>query len=235
MSSKIGISPDEITAAITSLPPLPSPVAGEDALSAALTVMQAVPKAASTTRVIFYRYDIGPTAQADTFQAQVQGGDLPLHAVARELDCDLQLIELGHGPTDATETARACAFGMMAAEQDTALLVVAAFGAGSDERTCDENDFFATTTPETAAIMGAMVAAARAGIPIIAEGPQGLAAAKALGKLHPGLTPTIFLCGIAHDVPGFHVFADAEKSDKGYAAIMLAAMLKSEFAKAQAA
>ncbi len=142
MSSKIGISPDEITAAITSLPPLPSPVAGEDALSAALTVMQAVPKAASTTRVIFYRYDIGPTAQADTFQAQVQGGDLPLHAVARELDCDLQLIELGHGPTDATETARACAFGMMAAEQDTALLVVAAFGAGSDERTCDENDFF---------------------------------------------------------------------------------------------
>lgn len=235
MSSKIGISPDEITAAIKSLPPLPSPVAGEDALASALTAMQAVPKAASTTRVVFYRYDDGPTAQADTFQAQMQGGDLPLHAVAREVDCDLQLIELGSGPTDATENARACAFGMMAAEQDTALLVVAGFGAGSDERASDPQNFFATTTPETSAIMGAMVAAARAGIPIIAEGPQGLAAAKALAFMHAGLTATIFLCGIPHDEPGFQVFADAEKSDKGYAAIMLAAMLKSEFAKAQAA
>lgn len=235
MSSKIGISPDEITAAIRSLPIEAAPVRITDPLTAALAALRDAPKAAVTNRVIFYRYDDGPTAASDTFQAQMQAGTLPLHDVARTLDCDLQMIELGSGASDAVENARACAFGMMAAEQDTGLLVVVAFGAGSDERASDPARFFETATPETSAIMGAMVTAARAGIPIIAEGVQGLAAARALRALRPDMTGHIFLCGIAQDEPEFHVFGDAEKSETGYAAIMLAATIRAELAKARAA
>ena len=235
MSSKIGISPDEITTAIKALPAVTGAFPESDALSAAMDALQAAPKNAVNTRVIFYRYDDGPSAQADTFQAMMQGGTLPQHDVARELDCDLQMIELGSGPSDAVEAARACAFGMMAAEQDTGLLAVIGYGAGSMERASDPQRFFETATPEVAAMMGAMVAAARAGIPIIAEGPQGLAAARGLKMLNPGLAANVFICGVRENDPAFHVFADIETSDTGYAALMLAATLRSEFAKRKAA
>jgi hypothetical protein len=194
MSSKIAITPTEIEAAIKALPPGPQAKGGNDAVASALALMAARPAPASQVRVILYRYDDGESASADTFQAQMQAGDLPLHGIAQVLDCDLQLIELGAGAYDAAEAARACAFGMMAAEQSTGLLVVTAFGAGSEARTSDKDQFFDTASPEVAALMGAFVAAARAGIPVISEAPQGQAALDALRTLRPDLASHVYVC-----------------------------------------
>lgn len=233
MSSKITVS--EILSALADLPP--GPDYGADALSAAMAAMEARSSKAIHTRVILYRFDNGPTAQADQYQAAMQAGTLPVIEVARELDCDLQLIEIGSGETDAEDNARACAFGMMAAEEDTGLIAVCAFGAGSEERAgkIDPKNFFETATPEVAAQLGAMIAGARAGIPVIAEGIQGLRAAQALQVLRPDLTGKVFVCGVDQGADRIHVFADAEKSEVAYTAVMLAAVLQSEFAERKAA
>lgn len=233
MSSKITVS--EIMAALTALPP-GQPVQA-DALSAAMAAMGNRSKKAIHNRVILYRFDNGPTAEADQYQAMMQAGKSPLHDVGRELDCDLQLIEIGSGETDAEDNARACAFGMMAAEEDTGLIAVCAFGAGSEERAIavDPKNFFETATPETAAMLGAMMAAARAELPIIAEGIQGLRAAQALKVLRPDLVDHVFVCGVQEDAEGIHVFGDEEKSETAYAAIMLMALMQSGYANKQAA
>lgn len=235
MSSKIGITPDEIITAIKALPPVSA--MGGDALEAALAAMDARPPVAVQTRVVLYRFDNGPTAQADTYQAQMQNGSLPMVDVCREMDCDLQLIEIGGGETDIQDSARSAAFGMMAAEQDTGLIVVAAFGAGSVERAVqiDPKNFLETATPETAALLGAMIGGVMAKIPVIAEGVQGLMAARALHALRPDCTGGIFICGVQDNDPALHIFVDAEPSETGYAGAMLAAILLSEHAKAKAA
>lgn len=237
MSSEISpntaITPAEIAASINDIPPFSAPPV-EDALHAALSAMANRSPKATTPRVIFYRFDQGTDPTTDTFQADIQGGNMPFHDVAREVDCDVQLIEIGEGDIDENDNARACAFGMMAAEEDTGLLVVIGFGAGSDARSTRVNPdkFFETATPEITALHGAMVAAARANIPVIAEGPQAVAAANAL---RPDLRARVFICGVDKPYPGLHVFADTEKNEKGYAAIMLAATLQTEYTKRQKA
>lgn len=233
MSSKITVQ--EIIDVLDSLPQ--GRAFASDPLQAAMDAMEARESKAVYRRVIIYRFDDGDTTQADAYQAELQAGTLPLVDVARELDCDLQLIEIGSGAVEADDNARATAFGMMAAEEDTGLIAVAAFGAGSEERAgaCDPARFFETATPETAAMLGAMIAAARAGIPIVAEGPQSLAAARALQHMRPDLTGHIFLCGLAQDAPGLHVFGDDEKNETGYASVMLAALIESAFSNKKAA
>ena len=156
MSSKISISIDEILNAVQELP------AGApfqpDPLDAAMNAMNAREKKANYNRVILYRFDQGDTSQADAYQADLQAGELAVIEVARELDCDLQLIEIGNGDSDPEDNARACAFGMMAAEEDTGLIAAAAFGGGSEQRalSLDPKRFFETATPEIAAVLGAM-------------------------------------------------------------------------------
>lgn len=229
MSSKIGTSPSEIATAINDIPPYASQP-GEDALQAALRAMTNRSPKAMTPRVIFYRFDQGHDPSMDTFQANLQSGSLPFHDVAREVDCDVQLIEIGAGEPDIDDNARACAFGMMATEEDTGVLIIVSFGAGSDLRSnaVDPDKLFETATPEITAMYGAMIAASRANIPVIAEGPQAIAAAKAL---RPDLRGRVFICGVDKPYPGLNIFADTEKNDKGYAAIMLAATLQTEYAK----
>jgi hypothetical protein len=82
-------------------------------------------------------------------------------------------------------------------------------------------------------MLGAMAAAVRARIPIIAEGPQGLAAVRALAAIRPDLRGQVFICGVADAVEGLYVFADADESETGYAAAALAALFQNEYAKAQ--
>jgi len=233
MSSKITV--DEIMGVLDTI--APGPATQPDALAAAMAAMAARSPKARHNRVIIYRFDNGSTEDADAYQAALQAGTLPVVEVARELDCDLQLIEIGSGDVEPDDNARACAFGMMAAEDDTGLIAVCAFGAGSEERAAhiDPQRFFETATPEAAAQLGAMIAAARANLPVIAEGTQGLAAARALQVLRPDLTGHVFVCGVDQGAQGIHVFADTEQSETGYAAVMLAALIQSEYAQAKAA
>lgn len=224
MSSKIGINPAEILAVLRDLPPHPALPAGMDALDIAVASMKARDPRATKARVIIYRYDVTPQARADEFQKSVQAGGTPLHDACRALDADLQLIELGSGAVTEVDNARAAAFGMMATEQDTGLLVVCGFGAQSIERAqkTDAEKFLETATPETAAIFGAMVAALRAGIPLVAEGPQGVAAASALRLMRPDLAANIFV-------------ADTDDNGLGHAAAMLALAFEGAYAKTRKA
>lgn len=221
MSPKIGISAEEIVATLKTLAavnPLSNPPAIKDE---------------GHPRVILYRYDNAPNPQSDAFQQAVQGGELPLHDVCRKLDVDLQLIELGHGIPSETDNARACAFGMMAAEDHTNILVLAAFGDGSNTHAKASDNFFKNTSPEIAAMFGAMVAGACAGIPVIAEGSQALAAARALHALRPDMCGTLFICGVPQDTRDdrFTIYADEQYDEPGYAGAMLAAFFVSEHLK----
>ncbi|MCB1539091.1 MAG: hypothetical protein H6865_07685 [Rhodospirillales bacterium] len=235
MSSEITIFPADILAVVDGL--APQPPGPDNPIEAAMTLMDARPEPAQLVRVVIYRFDDGPTAEADQYQAALQQGRLPLHGAAAALDCDLQVIELGSGGVNATDNARAAAFGMMAAEQDTGLLAVAGFGAESAARaaSCDPARFFATATPETAAIFGAIIAAARAGIPIIVEGAQGRAAVRALRQIRPDTARHVFLCGVDADEAGVHVFGENEPNETGYAAVMLASVLQGEHRRRKAA
>lgn len=221
MSSKISISAREIISALEALPPLSPRNLPENALERAQALLAQRPAPAKYPRAILYRYGAG-----QDYQEQVQAGGLPMHGVASALNMEVQLIELGSGAVNAEDNARAAAFGMMAAEEDTGLVVVAGFG---DAAAIDPARFFETANPAAAAIFGAMIAGARAGIPVIAEGPQAFAAAQALYAVRPDFCDVVLICGVddtARDAR-FTIFADADNDSAGAgdAGIMLAALL----------
>jgi hypothetical protein len=158
----------------------------------------------------------------------LQSGKLPFHEICQKLNADLQLIELGGGVPTPEDNARATAFGMMAAEEDTKLLVVAGFGAEASARKSTP-DFFESTMPDVAAIFGAIVSAARARIPVIVEGLKGFEAATALYTLRPDLCANVFICGVPTKLqdPRFTIFADDKPDHPGFAGVALAALFRS--------
>lgn len=227
MSSENRILPADILHAVLSLPHEPEVCGTTDPLERARNAMAARPATAYRTRIIAYRYDGDGQGRelCDKVQAGLTSGTLPFHDICKKLDADLQLIELGHGVPTPEDNARAAAFGMMAAEEGTGLLVVTGFGA-RPANPKSTPDFLETAMPDTAAVFGAMVAGARAGIPVIAEGLKAYEAALALYALRPDLTRNVFICGVPTSIedPRFAVFADDKADHPLYAAAALAAM-----------
>ena len=66
-------------------------------------------------------------------------------------------------------------------------------------------------------MFGAMVAGARAGIPVIAEGPQALVAVQALYAIRPDFCDVVIICGVSSTVRDerFTIFADADDDGAG--------------------
>ena len=227
MSSKNRILPADILEAVMAMPTMTKGCANKTPIEKAKAVLAARKPSAFQTRVVVYRYDGDGQGRemCDKVQTGLQSGELPFHDICRKLDAGLQLIELGHGVPTAEDNARAAAFGMMAAEEGTGLLIITAFGAEPAKKRT-EMDFLAGTTPDTAALFGAIVSAARAGIPVIAEGLKALEAAYALFALRPDLCETLFVCGVPTSVNDlrFTIFADDKADHPAYAGVALAAL-----------
>lgn len=218
------ILPADLLHSVLELPAAPPLCASRQGMERARAAMAARPPHAVQNRVVIYRYDGTGRGRdlCDKVQAGLQSGTLPFHDICKKLDADLQLIELGHGTPAPEDNARAAAFGMMAAEEDTGLLIVSAFGAEPDVRKSTP-DFFESTMPDTAALFGAMVSAARAGIPVIAEGLKALEAACALYALRPDLCSRLFICGVPAQIKDerFTIFADDTPDHPAFAGAAL--------------
>ncbi|MBU6235351.1 MAG: hypothetical protein KGQ41_05865 [Alphaproteobacteria bacterium] len=225
MSSKI--LPADVLSNVLGLPIVSNCTAEGSPFERAAKLMERRRKHATRTRVIAYRYDGDGRGRemCDKVQAGLTGGDLPFHDICAKLDADVQLIELGAGTPTPEDNARAAAFGMMVAEEDTGLIAVTAFGAEPSARKSTP-DFFESTMPDTAALFGAMVSGARAGIPVIAEGLKAMEAAMALYALRPDLCAYVFICGVPTSMndPRFAIFADDQADHPLYAAAALATL-----------
>lgn len=238
MSLQNNITPDEIVAAIKALPPMPHLCGNTPAAERAHRAMTERGPRARQARIVVYRYDGTGRGReiCDKVQAGLQSGTLPFHDICAALNADVQLIELGAGAHTRDDTARAAAFGMMATEEDTGLLVVAAFGADAAPNG-RAVDFFDSVTPDTGALLGAIVAGARAGIPVIAEGQKAVMAAQALYALRPDLCQKLFLCGVPASFTDerFAIFADDKPDHPAYAGAALAALFTSQYGQVVAA
>ncbi|NBX66246.1 MAG: hypothetical protein EBQ96_04545 [Proteobacteria bacterium] len=227
MSPENRILPADILHAVLALPqPAASCDAGEP-LERARKAMSSRKTSATRNRFIAYRYDGDGQGRdmCDKVQLGLTSGTLPFHDICKKLDADLQLIELGHGIPTPEDNARAAAFGMMAAEEDTGLLIVTGFGA-RPANPKSTSDFFESTMPDTAALFGAIVSAARAGVPVIAEGLKAYEAALALFSMRPDLCRTLFICGVPKSIEDarFSIFADDKADHPLYAAAALATL-----------
>lgn len=236
MSSKI--LPADVLSTVMGLPIGEVIPSDRDPMERAVAALEKRRKVATRVRVIAYRYDGDGKGRdlCDKVQAGLQAGDLPFHDLCRALDADVQLIELGAGIPTAFDNARAAAFGMMAAEEDTGLLLVTGFGAEASAPKSTP-DFLECAMPDTAAVFGAMVSAARAHIPIIAEGLKAYQAALALYALRPDLCAHILICGVPASIQDerFTIFADDKADHPLYAAAVLATALTNAFQSRQAA
>ncbi|HEY8963979.1 MAG TPA: nicotinate-nucleotide--dimethylbenzimidazole phosphoribosyltransferase, partial [Alphaproteobacteria bacterium] len=150
-------------------------------------------------------YSVG----APSIAQKLLDGGLPVHETAQALDADMQMIEMDTDTTQADDNARGTAFGLMAAEPNTGLIVTTAIG----PQDVPEGDFWQKATPNIAAVLGTMISGATARIPVIAEGKGAIAAADMLAKLRPDMMQYVFACE-----------SSPEESDgPGYSGSMLAA------------
>jgi len=241
MSLKNDISPTAIAEAIMALPQNTAHHCKSDSPAQKIRAsIKARGPRAINNRVVIYRYDGDGQGRelCDRVQGALQSGNLPFHALCEKLNADLQLIELGQGKPTPDDNARAAAFGMMAAEEDTGLLIVSAFGAEPAVRLANP-DFFTAASPDTAAMLGAIVSAARAGVPVIAEGLKGLEAARALYAVRPDLCENVFICGVPANLVDLDthltIFADAKPDHPAYAGVALATLFLTESDRDQAA
>lgn len=225
MSPENLILPADILHAVLALPQVPTPCGIADPMEKARFTMSNRKPAALRTRVIAYRYDGDGQGRdlCDKVQMGLTSGTLPFHDICTALDADVQLIELGSGVPTPEDNARAAAFGMMAAEESTGLLIVTGFGA-RPANPKSTPDFLEGTMPDTAAVFGAIVSGARAGIPVIAEGLKAYEAALALYALRPDLCQMLFLCGVPTSIEDsrFAIFADDKADHPLYAGVALA-------------
>lgn len=200
------ITPKELLETITSLPEVPALYPADmdmqDRLAAILDDRDA---RAHVNRVLIYSIE-----GAEGVDALLEG-NLKVHEVCRVLDGDMQLIEMDTDTTTDVDNARGAAFGMMAAEESTGLIIATAIG----RQEADLKDFWNTTTPNVAALLGVMVSCAQAKIPVIAEGEAAFLAADTLAAIRPDMMPYVFVCEAA------------EEGGPGYAASMLAAFMLS--------
>lgn len=200
---KSTITPAEILETIKNLPLAENKHADHDPQDRLVTLLEELPESAFVTRVLIY--SIGqPDVANDLLE-----GKMPMHEVCRTLDADVQLIEMDTDTTTPQDNARAVAFGLMAAEQNTGLIVTTAIGPVEEP----SGDFFDTATPNIAAVLGTMISGAIAGIPVIAEGPGAIIASDMLAKIRPDMMPYILVCDASDDA----------KDGPAYAAGMLAA------------
>jgi nicotinate-nucleotide--dimethylbenzimidazole phosphoribosyltransferase len=143
-------------------------------------------------------------AVKNLIDAWLAGGGA-LGAEIEALDCDLRLYDLGADrPTadsrlgDAMTEAEAClaaSYGMMAVEPGLDLLVLAALGAGAARagravmETLPGQDPLATLAaaggPDIAAMLGAILAARLAGLPVILDGDAAEAASRIVAAMRP--------------------------------------------------
>jgi len=204
---KSTVTPAEILETIQGLPAL-SPVYPEMEVQERLKALLAGrPENAFVTRVLIYSVDGAAEAEA------LLGGGMPVHETCRMLDGEMQLIEMDTDTTAPGDNARATAFGLMAAEANTGLIVTTAIGPQNPV-----DDFWNDTSPNVAAILGTMISGAIANIPVIAEGPGATIAADMLNKLRPDMMPYVFVCEAPDDAT----------DGAGYAGCMLAAWALSQ-------
>jgi len=141
--------------------------------------------------------------------ARLIDGNGIAHRLSEAADADFRLYEMGldlpcadsrRGPAmNEPEAARAVAYGMMAVEPGVDLLIVAALGIGADlaagevERALDEEAadplavLAAKGGPDIAAMLGAILAARLAGVPVMLDGSAALAAAALAARLIAGV------------------------------------------------
>ena len=117
----------------------------------------------------------------------IQNGSHPLCQLCEKFSFDFRVYDMGDNTQDQND--RALAYGMMAVDEAMDLLVI------TDAQT-DETDFPATSTldaflskasAQSAATLGAIIAAIQAGIPIIYEGAATENCVRFLNNLAPNL------------------------------------------------
>lgn len=199
------ITPAELLETIKNLPATPQEFAGLDMQERLVAILDARPARAHVNRVLIYSIE-----GADEVEALL-GGELGVHKVCRALDGDMQLIEMDTDTSQDVDNARAAAFGLMAAEEATGLIIASAIG----PQEADLDDFWNTTTPNVAALLGVMISGALAKIPVIADGEGAFLAADMLAKIRPDMMPYVFVCESATE----------EGAGPAYAASMLAAFM----------
>src|SRR5690606_15759490 len=95
----------------------------------------------------------------------------PVTEPAREANADLKVYEIGQGPpASLAAAAHAAAYGMMAVQPGVDLVAVAALSRGAGVAG-DPLETLLKTGADVAALLGCVIAARLARIPVLAEGP----------------------------------------------------------------
>lgn len=176
----------------------------------------------------------------DMALGQLNNGSHRLCALAQEANADLQVYELGldSPPRDfrreisllAHEAAHAASYGLMAVQPGIDLLVAGCLNPVANTAGAEvlrmlgtgAEAFDALSTAgglDIAALLGALIAARLAHIPVVLDGEGAIAAAAVLEALHPGAA--------AHTKSADEILGERLPSQPGMAGALLIAFLKS--------
>lgn len=160
-------------------------------------------KAITQPRIVLYRFTGTMPPPADVIlKALAATGPHPLKTMAEAINADLDVIDLdtGEAPTPDVN-ARAAAFGMMAPQQGTDMLVLSAFGCETSNADIHNfNAYLGCCTPAEAAIIGAITGAMRAQLTVCIDGDIAIKATKAVLQRRPDWARCVYIATHGRDL-----------------------------------